>query len=610
MFFEIVDDVAESGSTAERTETPETLEYEVVDDGADFCVLVDSLQTSCPASSAGPRVGASSSCGQCGVRGRGTRRCSRCRSAWYCSLDCQRAAWCAGHQEVCDGSFASSPPSTESVIGGCLEDVIAQLQLQGEEWRLPSTVEVASHQETAMVGMQRLLPVLLEAHARGAWTEHHTSGLLDREDALLPPRSPQLVQRLRDRIFYYSLGESLRRAGAAALACGAFARAALTSCGWTEAYHAWDECLEAAGQAKIARGVHELAVRRGVWRHAAQRPNDLYLRGLRAQAIWDPRTVPEASELEAAYKDILAEYRGFCTAADGGEGAWTPIADRPLLVAGDWRDVKLIENGKWHAVNCARCPRTMRVILDRCPEIASQVKGSLIFSRLAGGTVIRPHCGPTNCRLRIHLALEVPEGESSIRVGTERLKWEEGKCIVFDDSFEHEVVHPGKRPRVVLIADIWHPELTECARRRHLHGRHLRRYEGALAARAAWHSSGLGEESVAEAYEAHRIASTEVRYLEGILRRQVPELVEVATTVHVDEAGRQTLIVYVECVAGVDSANETNSVCDRCAQACAREIEPFGGLASLVLAVSALPRGQQGKVDRDRLPEPPFALLP
>ena len=38
--------------------------------------------------------------------------------------------------------------------------------------------------------------------------------------------------------------------------------------------------------------------------------------------------------------------------------------------------------------------------------------------------------------------------------------WTEGKFIVFDDSFEHEVWHEGESFRLVLIVDIWHPELT------------------------------------------------------------------------------------------------------------------------------------------------------
>lgn len=38
--------------------------------------------------------------------------------------------------------------------------------------------------------------------------------------------------------------------------------------------------------------------------------------------------------------------------------------------------------------------------------------------------------------------------------------WEEGKVFIFDDSFEHEVWHNGTEFRLVLIIDVWHPELT------------------------------------------------------------------------------------------------------------------------------------------------------
>lgn len=76
------------------------------------------------------------------------------------------------------------------------------------------------------------------------------------------------------------------------------------------------------------------------------------------------------------------------------------------------------------------------------------------------GTKIRPHCGPTNCRLRAHLGLVVPPGPR-IRVGNETRTWKQGKFIVFDDSFEHEVWHDGSKPRLVLMIDLWHPEITK-----------------------------------------------------------------------------------------------------------------------------------------------------
>lgn len=43
--------------------------------------------------------------------------------------------------------------------------------------------------------------------------------------------------------------------------------------------------------------------------------------------------------------------------------------------------------------------------------------------------------------------------------------WREGELFIFDDSFEHEVWHNGSLPRLVLILDMWHPELSSHQRR-------------------------------------------------------------------------------------------------------------------------------------------------
>ena len=37
--------------------------------------------------------------------------------------------------------------------------------------------------------------------------------------------------------------------------------------------------------------------------------------------------------------------------------------------------------------------------------------------------------------------------------------WKQGECLVFDDSFEHEVFHDGNADRIVLICDCWHPQV-------------------------------------------------------------------------------------------------------------------------------------------------------
>ena len=43
--------------------------------------------------------------------------------------------------------------------------------------------------------------------------------------------------------------------------------------------------------------------------------------------------------------------------------------------------------------------------------------------------------------------------------------WREGKFIILDDYFEHEVWQEGSSIRVILIVDIWHPDLDEHQKR-------------------------------------------------------------------------------------------------------------------------------------------------
>lgn len=41
--------------------------------------------------------------------------------------------------------------------------------------------------------------------------------------------------------------------------------------------------------------------------------------------------------------------------------------------------------------------------------------------------------------LSVHLGLIVPDGEITMSVGFEQVRWEEGKVIAFDDTFIHQV---------------------------------------------------------------------------------------------------------------------------------------------------------------------------
>jgi aspartyl/asparaginyl beta-hydroxylase (cupin superfamily) len=60
----------------------------------------------------------------------------------------------------------------------------------------------------------------------------------------------------------------------------------------------------------------------------------------------------------------------------------------------------------------------------------------------------------------VHLALTGAEG-CYLRVGTQIREWKDGKVLVFDDSFEHQVCHDGPRTRVVLMMNVLQPGLPE-----------------------------------------------------------------------------------------------------------------------------------------------------
>ena len=83
-----------------------------------------------------------------------------------------------------------------------------------------------------------------------------------------------------------------------------------------------------------------------------------------------------------------------------------------------------------------------------------------LFSALAPHTQIPPHHGETNARLVAHLPLIIPKG-CSYRVGHERREWEVGKCLIFDDTLEHEARNDSDELRVVLIFDLWNPLLND-----------------------------------------------------------------------------------------------------------------------------------------------------
>jgi hypothetical protein len=195
-----------------------------------------------------------------------------------------------------------------------------------------------------------------------------------------------------------------------------------------------------------------LFVRQSPYRHQTQRPSNFYLPHLEASPWWPNDTT----------SNILVENLGIIQKEYDALRAKSKNHPQAYLVdKGNWLTFDLFRNGKIEQ-NCRLCPRTTDIIesLPLCDKVTRFV----YFSVMLPGTKIKPHCGPVNTRIRYHLTLSFDE-QAWMRVGAEKRSWKPGECLVFDDSFEHEVQHNGHAPRAVLLVDCWHPALSALERK-------------------------------------------------------------------------------------------------------------------------------------------------
>jgi len=100
--------------------------------------------------------------------------------------------------------------------------------------------------------------------------------------------------------------------------------------------------------------------------------------------------------------------------------------------------------------NSEICPDTYR-ILENIPGMVTAM-----FSCLKPKTHIKPHIGYYQYSekiLRCHLGIIIPDG-CFLKVNGEVRSWQEGKCMVFDDTFRHEAWNSNNdKTRVVLMVD-------------------------------------------------------------------------------------------------------------------------------------------------------------
>ncbi len=162
----------------------------------------------------------------------------------------------------------------------------------------------------------------------------------------------------------------------------------------------------------------------------------------------EPAPDPWRNVLEASWRAIRDEAKALDEArwqawgqlhhnvAYGAAVAPLCLRYRPSWVAGDLADYR------------AACPRTA-ALLTELPGVFT-----LVFSRMAPGARVLPHRDLEEPGyLRFHLGIDADSG-ARFRVGDRWVAWRDGSVHAFQPATEHEVVHDGARPRIVLLMDV------------------------------------------------------------------------------------------------------------------------------------------------------------
>ncbi len=200
-----------------------------------------------------------------------------------------------------------------------------------------------------------------------------------------------------------------------------------------------------------------------------QQPSVFYYPGLAQRRFFDFQQFPWLADMMTFLPAMQAELAAVL--ADGTAGfdpyvrrqPHRPAPNNPLLDNEAWGAFHFWKDGAIVAANADRCPATMAALaLAPMPRIMGRSPNAH-WSRLKPGAHIAPHFGMLNCRLICHIPI-LTAPDCTLRVGSEVRTWDPGVPLVFDDSIEHEARNAGDQERVVLLFEVWRPEIPDADR--------------------------------------------------------------------------------------------------------------------------------------------------
>ena len=242
--------------------------------------------------------------------------------------------------------------------------------------------------------------------------------------------------------------------------------------GRRQLYHdVLDGMIERYGRDELSRVSDCLAMYLGEspteYADPRQRPTFLYFPGLPATPVFDRSQLSFAASCEARMLAIREEMRSVLAGAEGIEPFHYDLTaeQRESMTRGAAWDAYFFDRDgvrlQDHHIACPQTSSTLAQlpldhIRDHGPEVC--------FSIMRPGAHILPHRGVSNTRSVLHLGLVIPDHCALNLLEVGEVHWQEGRCFAFDDTYEHEAWNRSDSTRVILLADIWNPHLSEAER--------------------------------------------------------------------------------------------------------------------------------------------------
>ena len=197
-----------------------------------------------------------------------------------------------------------------------------------------------------------------------------------------------------------------------------------------------------------------------VYDRASNLVRRIYEKRIDAPAILDAAAdFPNAAKFTAAWQQIRDEALAVrLGTAPRFHDIMPEQADVSANDGLDWRMFVLKAYDIAVPENLARMPVLDRLLAE-CPEVKSAA-----VSFLAPGKHIPSHRGPFRGIMRFHLGLVIPrqaDGRPAtvMMINQQEKRIADGECMLWDDTYPHEVMNNADQARVALLLDVWRPRM-------------------------------------------------------------------------------------------------------------------------------------------------------